>query len=312
MLTTGTAAGHNDLMDKLVAWLVGTVGWTQLEYSGVTSPPLSTDLRSAVLRAPGALTGAEAFLYLNSKNNPGQGYYGWEMRMAAGYDNTQPITAQLLVSPPVYFNTWQNTIDYWFYANDRRVIVVAKVNTSYVSMYAGLFLPFALPTEYLRPFCLIGNYPTLDSYDVANSRNRMIADPGQNCAQFLGSSGTNWYRIENHGNSASATSRVQEPQAFMWPHATAITSSSAQFDGWPVYGLTRMRPNAAGEIPNFLCHIQSSVDGRRLEGVLEGVYSAGGFGRTSEQTLTSGLMTLRLFQNVFRTTPRDFMAIEEL
>jgi hypothetical protein len=317
MFTSGTASGHNDLLDKLVTWLVGTVGWTQIEYSGIPSPDSDTDERRAVLRAPGATSGDEFFLTLDSRANVGLGQYGWRMMAAADYDALLVDTSQLLASPRMYYNLWQNSIDYWFFASDRRVIVVAKCNTSYQSMYAGLFLPFALPSEWPKPFLLAGSYPELAAADVANARNRFIADPGDGCAYYLNRNGTDWIKIDNHSDSNGAVSfPVGIGTAFMWPFRSrhqASQDSALNVSSWNFNGIGALRPLTTGEVPQFQCHIVSNTENMHV-GALDGVYAIPGFDRTSGQLLSFGspARNFLAFQNSFRTTQRDFMAIEEI
>lgn len=314
---TGTASGHNDLLMQLHDFLVNTVGWTEMAYTPGGSPVADTDAVSMVLRAPGATAGNEFFLYLDSFANTGNGYYGWRMRGAAGYDSGALIGSQLLISPEAYFNTWNSTIKYWFYGNGRRVIVVAKVNTSYVSMYAGLFLPFALPSQYAKPFVIIGNYPTLDNYNVNNTRNRFIVDPGIGNAYFLLRDQSGWSSIQNHDNGTTDVAFISQPNAIMWPHRSLRFTNS--FDGltstvsWSMNGLRRLRAPLTGQMPQFITHIITNV-GKQAAGALDGVYSIPGSGRTSEQLQTFGspARNFRVFQNVFRTTERDYMSIEEV
>lgn len=318
MYTTGTAANQNDLFDKFVDWIVNTVGWTLLDYSGASSPAASATInKDVILRAPGATSGNEYFIYMNTEYNVGSGFYGWRMRAAADYDSNVDIPSQLLVSPAVYFNTWENSIDYWFFGNDRHAKIVAKVNTSYVSMYIGLFLPFALPSEYPKPFYIGGNYPELARYDVSNARNRFIADPGYECAYYLKRDQTSWRHVGNHYDSIASVAFTTAEVDMMWPHRTprapSTTDPSTDAKSWNHNGLSSIRPLDSGETPQFLCHLFSYTDAKLL-GTLEGVYGIPGFGKTSEQVLTIGspARTFHVFQNVFRTTGRDYMSLEEV
>lgn len=304
MFISGTCAGHNELFDALAAWLVGTVGWTQLVLED------STPTRRAILRAPGAMAGAEFYLALTTAQNTGEDAYGMRLNSFLEYNPDVPVSGQPLVSPSVWLNTWQNAIKYWFYASDRRVIVVAKVNTSYVSMYAGLILPFALPSEFPRPFALIGNYPILAPYNNANTRNRMIADPGQGAAVFLNRDENLWRDFGNHINGTTDTSVVGNPGALVWPgraYSGGLTDSDTS---WDKFGFLNMRPTLDGQAPSMACHIFDVTDKIAL-GVLDGVYHTSGFNKTSEQAITAGGRDYRMFQNVMRTTGRDFMAILE-
>lgn len=315
MMTTGTASGHNDLLMALRNWLVGTVGWTELE-AIVPSPVSDTSRLEYTLRAPGATSGNEFFLWMKTNADVGNGAYGIEIRSHTDYDADLDIGSQEMVSPSIWYNLWQNDINYWFYANHRRVIVVAKVNVSYVSMYAGLLRPFALPTQFTRPFYIGASYSILAPHDVANSRNRFIADPGDLCAYYLNRDQNAWLKCNNHTGSSSDFQLNTSPVAVMWPHRSAGSISnlgSASNADWSSKGLSNIRPNANGERPQFMCHLLSVTD-KQAVGVLEGVYSVPGFGLTSEQEASYGspASTFRMFQNVFRTTARDFMAIEEV
>lgn len=305
MFISGSCNGHNELFDDLVDWLVNTVGWTQLVLDD------GTPTRQAILRAPGAMAGAEFFLALATAQDVGSAAYGMKMNSFLNYDPDVPVSSQSLVSPPIWFNTWQNTIDYWFYASDRRVIVVAKVNTTYISAYAGLYLPFALPSEIPRPFCLIGNYPLLAPYNIANTRNRMIADPGEGCAVFLNKNQNAWRDFGNHRTGSDDTNLVPNPTALVWPARSWTTGASINpAPSWDIYGFLNLRPNADGEAPSIACHIFDASNFVAL-GVLDGVFHTTGFGKTSQQEIAVGEKTYRAFQNVMRTTGRDFMAILE-
>lgn len=314
MNTSGTAAHHNDLLHRLVDWLVNTVGWTELDYSGVPSPDGATLLADVALRAPGATAGNEYFLFINTSFNVGAGSYGWTFRAAVDYDADLIPANQENPSPEVFFNLWENPIDYWFYANGRRVIVVAKCNTSYISMYAGLFLPFALPSEYPRPFLVGGNYNSLQPYDLSNSRNRFIADPGSFTMFYLNRDANEWKAVSNHDSSGANVSPTVLGNAIMWPHRglrqTASADATSDTESWNQQGLSQMRPLDNGEIPMFKCHILSYGELKAV-GALDGVYSVPGFGKTSEQVLSFSPRQFRVFQNIFRTTSRDFMSIEE-
>lgn len=391
--TTGTASNHNDLLDKLQAWLVGTVGWTQLEYTDVdkeatavaingggtgyavddvltvsggtyttqttltvtsvsggvidgieiTEPgqysvipsnPVSvtggtgsgatfnmtydfiTTLDMTLsLQAPG--NGASARMYLNiaTVHDEGDAFYSWEIYGATGYDSGEAYGSMPGAGGPTYFNLWQNTISYWFYANDRRVIVVAKCSTNYMSMYGGFLLPFALPTEYPFPHCIIASYPEIEAPDLNNARNSMIADPGANGAAWYRRRTTeNWVEIENQNSSSGSIAPSTGQRPFIWPHKTGRTQGSGTGTNpnyWGPDGFHTMKLNALNESVLMQCHV-IDLDDLTIVGALEGVFSTTGFNRTTEQVITIGARTFRLFQRAFRNQPGDFFAVEEV
>lgn len=318
MFTTGTADGHIDLLEKVRKYLVEEVGWTELDYDGSISPSPDDDLDvvNLSLRAPGAMTGQEFFLNIQTQSRTTDDAYGWRMNSATDWEDGVTHAAQQMSSPFVYFNTWQNSINYWLYANDRRFILVCKVNTSYMSMYTGLFLPYALPSEYLKPFCIMGNSDRLNPYNTNNAGNQFIANPGQNAAYILNLNGDEWLDCSNIGRADNKDVSISAAtEVVVWPHRSLTQrgfndSYNADGSDWNHYGFFRVRPNLQGESPQFLCQLMSQKE-RHMMGALDGVYATAGFGRTSEQELTIEDRTYRVFQNIFRTTPRDFMSIEE-
>ena len=392
-ITTGTASNHNDLLDKLQTWLVGTVGWTQLEYTDVdkeatavaiagggtgyvvtdvltvsggtyttqttltitsvsggvidgievTEPgvysvipsnPVSvtggsgsgatftmtydyiTILDTTLsLQAPGNGASARVYLNINTEHDEGNAFYSWKMYGATGYDAGESYGAMPGAGGPAYFNLWQNVITYWFYANDRRVIIDAKCSTNYMSTYAGFFLPFALPTEYPFPYALIASYPDIEAPDLNNARNSMIADPGSGGAAWYRRRTTeDWVQIENQSDSVVSIAPVSGQRPFIWPHKTGRTETSfapGDPNYWSANGFHEMKLNANNESVLMQCHI-IDLDDLTVVGGLEGVFSVTGFNRTTEQVLTLGARTFKLFQRAFRNQPGDFFAVEEV
>lgn len=275
---------------------------------------IPTDLVSVNLRGPGNGSGSEAFVNIDTPSDSGNGYYAWRIYGATGYVASTPHGSQPGASTPVFFNLSQNTMTYWFYANSRRFIVVVKTGTNYMSMYAGFILPNALPSEYPQPNCIIASYPSLDVPGVNNARNSSIADPGDGAALYYTRGAGTWREIENQASSTSSILPRTGQRAFMWPHKTGLSqSASGQTtpDDWSAAGFHLMKTNALGESVLIQCQIFDMVDAVSV-GALEGVFSTTGFGRTTEQTLTSGSRTWRLFQRVNRNQPGDFYAIEEV
>jgi hypothetical protein len=310
--TTGTASHQNDLLDDLKTFLTAN-GWTSLSYSaGATA----TDDAHLYLNAPGFGGTNQVYVNIVSENNSTSGYYGWKVMGALSYNANYGPESQAGTIGPVWFNTWDSTISYWMYCNDRRFIVVAKVNTSYISCYAGFFLPFATSGEYAHPLYVGGNGFSLNAYSSSNTSNRMIADPGRYTAYYRTRNGSN-VAVANHDNTGTTAIDVLDgARAFMWPHATAavystLATSSASSLDWARGGLTYLVNNASGESVLIPCHIVNTAQ-NEFPGALEGVYAISGDSRSSEGTISTGGVTYRLFENIGRSTNRDFMAIAEV
>jgi hypothetical protein len=310
--TSGTATDYHDLLNTMRTWLTGTCGWTQLKW---TAPASLTDTAELWLEAPGAGAGKRVYVGFRSINVAADGMYSWETVGATAYSTSFAFDGQAGESGSTFFNLWQNSIDYWMYANDRRVIVVAKVSSYYMSMYAGFFLPFATPDEFTQPLYIGASSATLLLYSSSNSGSRMMCDPGLGAAYYRKRSSGTWSAVGNHTaqNNTAYLPTYSTSRHIIWPYRVARSSGSSygSKDWNALNGLARLRPNAAGEMPLFQSHI-IDTSGLEVVGALDGVFAAPGFGRTSEQTLTMDTRTFRLFQNCGRATARDFFAVEVL
>jgi len=258
--------------------------------------------------------GASARTYVNIESywdDPG-GIFSWAIRGATGWVTGVAHGSQQGASNAHYFNLWDGSIDYWFYANDRRFIIEAKVSTNYMSCYAGFGSPNALPTEYPFPHVIGASYDSPQLPSLNNSANSMIADPGQGSMSYRKRTTETWAEVENHVKSVSASAPASGARPFVWPHKTGNASSGGTegVDNWSNGAFLSLRPNFVGEMPLFQAHI-IDTDDELLILALDGVFSTGGFGRSTEQVVTESAQDYRLFQRVNRNSARDFMAIEE-
>lgn len=307
--TTGTASNHNDLLDKLQAYLV-TQGWTIDDY---TAGVAATDNAFLALTGPGSLGSEQPKVSIDTVFNTGTNSYAWRLGAYPQYDDALPFGLQVLNSPLTYLLLWDGTMDYWFYVNDRRFIVIAKIGTHYMSLYAGFFLPYGLPEEYPFPYYVGASYIELAPYNLNNAGVRSFADPGTNAAHYMRRSSADWGGLRN---SSRATNLIDSysPQdgPIMWPYrlfglqdATDASSEVA----WSYF--QRMRPLANGRMPMWQCTIMDSVD-RSVQGVLDGVFATSGFGRIPEQIVTAEGQDYRLFIAASKDTPKHYFAVEEL
>jgi len=312
MYTTGTSTDYHDLLDDLQTWLVGTAGWTQKAWVHPVGIDQTWTLQ---LEAPGNGATARVYVNIDTVCNIGNGTYSWRLYGATGYSAGIGLPLQQGAGGPALFNLSQNSISYWFYANDRRFIVIAKTGTNYMSCYCGFILPFALPSEYPFPLAIIGSYPVEALPSVNNARNSSIADPGSDGAAWYRRRTTEtWIQIKNHGNSSSSVYPVVGARAFMWPHKTGRNSPSGVTTNpnyWSSGGFNNMKLNANDEAPLIQCHIVDT-ENRTIVGALDGVYSTTGFNRSTEQEVTNGSRTFTLFQRAFRNSAGDFFAVEEV
>lgn len=307
--TTGTATDYHDMLTDLKDYLV-LQGWTLNNW---TAPGSLTAHAQLDVTGPGIMGGQSPSISIYSDNVPATNSYGWQISAYPAYNGALAFGNQESNSPLPFFLLWANTIDYWFYVNDWRFIVVAKIGTYYLSMYAGFFLPYALPSEYHFPYYIGASYASLATYNTDTSGLRSFCDPGHGAAFYLRMDGADWGYITNHGNYANQTDGPagNGSRGTIWPWRNPTceydNSTVEIFWSW----LDEMRPLANGNIPMIQAHIIDAGDDT-VAGVLDGVYGITGFGRASEQVIVAGAQDYRIFQNINRANNRHFFTIEEL
>lgn len=308
--TSGTATDYHDLLDKLRIYLLAQ-GWTVNNW---TAPGSLTANAQLDVTGPGISGGQAPSISIRSDNAPASSSYVWQIAAYPAYNSALAFGSQNSNSPLPYFLLWASTIDYHFYVNDWRFIVVAKIGTYYMTLYAGFFLPYALPSEYPFPYYIGATYSAIAPYNTDASGLRSMFDPGYGAAFYLRMDGANWGYISNHSNSGNTTDNPSgaADRGVIWPWRVPFcdnttSNTSEVFWGW----LDKMRPLANGKVPMIQAHI-IDADDNIVAGVLDGVYALSGFGKAAEQVITVGAQDYRAFININRANPRHFCAIEEI
>lgn len=300
---TATAKDYKDLLKKLRTFAKKTLKWSELRWVSQT--------KELWLQGPGASADQPVNIGILAKENVAEAAYGWELTGAVQFDSSQAFDQQSNQCAGVWFNTWQNEITYWFYGNTRRIIIVAKCGTSYVSCYLGFFMPYALPEEYQFPFYIGGNYGVLAAYNRDNAGNRCIADPGKDSAWYYQRATPVWESVQNHNYKPSSSDNPAITNAVIWPTRIGMAKYTRSED-WSYKLIQDFRPAMENQFPLWQCQI---LDGKtkQFTGALDGVFYTPGFDRSSEQEITGpNNRKFRIFQNIFRTSNRDYFAIEEI
>jgi len=317
--TAGTATDYLDLLDKLRLYLVAQ-GWTQLNFTGGDT---------LHIRGDGAGAGREVYLEIRAVADAPSGYYAWRAKGATAYVSgaAEGLQPGSFSTTDAYFNLSNGTIDYWFFVNDRRVIVVAKIGSVYVSAHYGFFLPFATPEQYPFPLYVAGNYGLLETPNEANSANRFFIDPGgslttRRSAYMRDPSGL-WQSVVNQvysGANDNSLQTGQGPSCFVYPAQMGEVGTSASYLGWTI-GASINGAAGGGSQDSFVPTAQNehalwpvSLHSRAGPpyGSLDGVYMIFGTGLSSEQLITIGSREFMVFQNIGRSSSNDFMAVERI
>lgn len=292
---TGSSLGHLVLLDDLSTFLVAQ-GWTELKDVIVNGE------REVYFQGPNIIAGAitiNAHVNIRAFEDVPADRYNWEIRGAIGFDTNEDWDSQPQISPRVNdvvgcVPMFQNNIDYWFIANDRRFIVIAKISTVFVSMYGGFFLPYATPTEFPYPI-----------YVGATTGNRLLRfsqtdyqiggmwDPTLNSGWTRHYDGS-WFETANYFTSGGNKSR-QVNDCYIWPYRDTLND--------------QMINNIDATYTLLPCILASPNNDGNVYGELEGVFSCSGFANAAENTVTISAVVYVVIQCANRTDVEDYVCI---
>lgn len=271
--------------------------------------PFGSDCKEVVLSNTG-LSGVESVIIgIREWKYPGGGAYGWDMngylsfQAGSGLEWNQNYGDHGRNS---YDATWEHydehpvlplldgTIYYWFYANQERIVVVAKVSSNYESAYLGFGRRFGNPSDYPYPLCVIGSIHGNYAYSSTVDRHKFII--GQ-------------YNIESYIYKGWI---VAPDNRYLLRAGTGDDdyAKCAPYDDFEDDGTVDFAES--GEALMTPAYVrQNETDQSELYMDLDGVMHAMADGLQSEDTLSFDGDTYRVFQNIFRTDYYEFMAVKE-
>lgn len=236
-------------------------------------------------------------------------YFDWELASFDGYLASSLWRQQAGFQGKALLPLWNDAIPYWFIANGRRAIIIAKIGTQYEMAYLGLLDPYFSPQQWPYPAALgaplvLG--PTLPDWNstafrwsnaTGAHRSPTHADAGSNTdpAYFqlrVRNWDGNWLGVEASVNDLSGGSPVGSGRGIIWPYRCGISLLDANLDGsyclWPVM-LNLPGPNTVGQ--------------------LGGVAAVTGQGLAAESLIRLGAVDWMVLPNVTRTSRGDFCAV---
>jgi hypothetical protein len=284
-------------------------------FTFVVSPPWTSLRRVSgsemIWQAPGnggldqIIVGAKTF------SDAGTDYWNWRLGGFTAYDsgavfNQQPgyVGGAGQSHPSPVFTLWNSSIPYWIMANGRRVIVVAKVSTVYVTAYLGFMNSYMSPGAFPYPLIVGGNL-AFSTEPATTSPSWRWSYTGPEMRNFpipLASSMSFDYQSSLQLRLASGSWRgfdiTAGDSAFgqVWPFA--YVDQSTQYD-W--------RPNLDGGYPLLPVVLFDHIP--NIYGELDGVLATSGFSQGAENTITANAVKHLVLQNVFRNTKADFFAV---
>jgi len=286
-----------------------------------------------ILMGPGTAGDDEIYSAIQTVESVGNDYYNWRIAGMTGYSDVQlQYMPGLTQGRMARMLLWQNQISYWFAANGRRYIVVAKVSTVYEACYLGFALPYGLPTQFPYPM-VVGGAACPDTtvaynrYSSTQIQHRGFPNPYADAAAVCTASvfdtasdystlkvlrGTSWIKIRSKFGTGSSIDRVNHT----WPYVvSASDESQSPGELWSIssspgyYGI--IRENLDGSYPVFPVTVMISNPSKHIFGELQGVFAVPGFGGiAAEDTFAKNGDTYVGFPIIPNADGTDFWALK--
>lgn len=192
---------------------------------------------------------------------------------------------------------WTGSIPYWFIADGRRVIVIAKVSTVYEAAYLGTADTFIDPTSYPSPLVVGGSIVRQLSYASTDATNHSC---------FVMPGNTSWshtahllLRMPSGGWNRFTTNYEYTDYGVVHPFYVGSQ--------W-VNGMNNLTANLDGSLPAYPITL-ATYGPRDVVAQLAGIYAVPGATLTAEQRLTLGPIDHLVVNNTWRTGNGDYYTV---
>lgn len=303
-LETGTATDYDDLLDKLKSFLTTNAALVALNQQWTVKADVTPDDRYLYLMGPGLAGNDEIYVNIRRFYYAATGAYNWGLRGATGYNAGSDFDTQAGTNDnPCYLCLANTSITYWFIANGRRFIVIAKIGTVFTSCYCGLILPYALPSEYPYPL-FIGATSYLNSqlYTDTGQATTAFWKPGYTTA--VPNSGKQLRLVSGYwlNFTQNAPSNPASYRGKIWPYWSRVSFTDPGIGDWT--------KNADGSYTNSGIILYSDTyDTKDVFGELDGVYHIPGTDLNSEDTINVNGEVFLAIQNIEKVGRNDFAGI---
>jgi hypothetical protein len=279
--TSGTADNYKDLL-AILATFVSSNGWTIMEQTEV----------KLCLKGVGLGGLDEIYCNIEAFENTSSGYYNWKLSGAWAWRSGRAANAQPRASitntHEMYIYLWNSSIPYWIICNGRRIILIAKISTTFQTAYLGLGTPPATEAQYPYPLVIGGSgYIAAQAYSVASSanasfwgKNQTVYGSGQLCMP-----GGSWGSIGT-GTESQYAQAVKSASANLANSANIVTTPGGLYILEPIYLV-----HSSGK--NVFCE-------------LDGMFRISGYNNSSENIVTVSGINYIVVQDVYRVTYGDY------
>lgn len=266
--------------------------------------------RELILMGQGTAGTDEIFVGIKTFSNTSSDYFDWYLQGFTGYSaggtfDSQP-GAMTDKRPRMLLD--DSAMDYWFVANGRRFIVVAKVTTVYEACYLGFYLPYGTPAQAPYPL-MIGGSSTDNNTRWSSNDNghRLFVDPGdsesESSLRML--VGTIWQHFSNFSSDTSAARGRN-----VWPYncTEQVSYGDAPYQPW-----RRLIQGLDGNVPVLPLILNSTAAeiSKAVWGEIQGCYAIPGTGLSPEDTIAIGSDEYIAFPNVWRSNTWNYWALKK-
>lgn len=255
-----------------------------------------------IWQAPGNDGDSEILVGVHAFERQDADYFNWEIAAFDGYLASSLWRSQAGFHGLLYVPLWEAAIPYWFIADGRRVIVIAKLNTQYEVAYLGLLDPFFTPEQWPYPMALGGSLAFGTTIPDWNSTSWRWSNVDHDHSAFP---------ISDPGGSspdAEDCQLVARAWSGEWKGFGARSVWGDVNVVWPWWsGLTKLDVNLDGSYSRWPVVLNSAVP--NTIGVLAGVACVSGQGLTAETLITTGEIDWMAIHNIYRTDRDEFFCI---
>jgi hypothetical protein len=239
------------------------------------------------------------------------GFTGYES--ASTFDD-QP--GQMTNTAPTFspvLPLWNSSIPYWFIADGRRVIVIAKITTQFESMYLGYLDQYASESQFPYPLVVGGSMAWTSAEPATGSANWRFSYSGREHSAFPLPSWANGFFVTYYAGQL----RLRRPDG-VWVGFLIDNYFTTNTGGgvWPYSNangtqyMTDLRDNLDGSYPTFPIVLTEDLNGvQNVYGELNGVRATTGHNNAAENTILDGRDLWLVVQNITRTTKHDYFCV---
>lgn len=305
---TGTATGYKDLLDKLRLFVTTNAALVSAGQNWAVERWDTSDEYELILKGPGLTAADEIMVGIQSYSSAPDDYYNWRLGGFAGFDTNVAFAEQPGANPmpphgdvdeQVLLHLWDSSIPYWFVANGRRIVVVAKVSTVYQSMYLGFYLPYASPGQSPYPLVVGGSgCKGADRWSATGDWSRCFCDPDRYVGSFSNPIGSP-LRVRQLDGSYIAFGRGSD----------ARVSPRADSDAVNVSMANELITCPDGTYPALQHVLATAVPANNVLGEFDGVLFVPGYSLAAEDVIDVGGVDHLAVQSTFRTTNSDYFLL---